>query len=150
MKPVPMSASRTLIDAEVTRADLNAHGLMHGGRLMTICDEAGYLAACKHCGTHGLTRAAHRLRFHAPMHERDRFSVTTQVTMTTRTTMWVNCNITSHGKQIMDAVFVYVAIDENLKPAEVPGLLAGTDEEKKMMQETERLYSTVMAGEGRK
>ncbi|MFC1626201.1 acyl-CoA thioesterase [Pseudomonadota bacterium] len=142
-----MSASLTLIDGEVASQDLNTHGIMHGGRLMTICDEVGYLAACKHCGGHGLTRAAHRLRFHAPMNEGDPFSVKTQVTMTTRTTMWVNCSITSHGKQIMDAVFVYVAIDENLQPVEVPGLFAKTDNEKKMMRDTESLFSAVMAGE---
>jgi len=147
MKPVSMSASLTLIDGEVAKEDLNGHGIMHGGRLMTICDEVGYLAACKHCSCHGLTRAAHRLRFHAPMNEGDPFSVETQVTMTTRTTMWVNCTITSHGKQIMDAVFVYVAIDNNLRPVEVPGLFAKTDGEKKMMQETECLYSAVMADE---
>ena len=117
---------------------------------MTICDEVGYLAACKHCNGHGLTRAAHRLRFHAPMHKGTPFIVETQVTMTTRTTMWVKCNICSHGKQIMDAVFVYVAIDENLRPIEIPGLFAETDEDKKKMQDTERLYSTVMAGEGAK
>jgi len=114
---------------------------------MTICDEVGYLAACKHCGGHGLTRAAHRLRFHAPMNEGTPFSVETQVSMTTRTTMWVNCSITSHGKEIMDAMFVFVAIDENLRPIEVPELLAKTDVEKRLVQETEQIYSSVMATE---
>lgn len=143
-----MSASLTHFDGEVTKEDLNGHGIMHGGRLMTICDEVGYLAACKHCGGHGLTRAAHRLRFHAPMNEGDPFSVTTQVTMTTRTTMWVSCMIRSHVKLIMDAVFVYVAINKNFQSTRVPGLFAETDEDLERMEETERLYSTVMAGEG--
>lgn len=148
MKPVPMSASLTLIDGEVTKEDLNGHGIMHGGRLMTICDEVGYLAACKHCGGHGLTRAAHRLRFHAPMNEGDPFSVETQVTMTTRTTMWVSCVIRSHAKLIMDAVFVYVAIDKDFQPIEVPELFSETDEELQEMEKTKLLYSAVMAGEG--
>jgi acyl-CoA hydrolase len=148
MKPVPMSASLTLFDGEVTKADLNAHGVMHGGRLMTICDEVGYLAACKHCGGHGLTRAAHRLGFHAPINEGDLFSVETQVTLTTRTTMWVSCVIRSHAKLVMDAVFVYVAIDKNFQPIEVPELFAETDEELQKMEEIKSFYSVIMAAEG--
>ncbi|MCF7821257.1 MAG: hypothetical protein K9M17_02310 [Mariprofundaceae bacterium] len=147
MQPVPMSASLTLFDGEVTKADLNAHGVMHGGRLMTICDEVGYLAACKHCGGHGLTRAAHRLRFHAPMHAGDPFSVETQVTMTTRTTMWVSCVISSHTKPVMDAVFVYVAINRNFQPVEVPELFAKTDAEMEKAAEIKALYSAVMSSE---
>jgi len=148
MKPVSMSASLTLFNSEVAKQDLNTHGIMHGGRLMTICDEVGYLAACKHCGGHGLTRAAHRLRFHAPMSEGDPFSVETQVSLTTRTTMWVNCSIKSAAKLIMDAVFVYVAIDKSFQSTEVPELFAETDQELQRMEETKLLYSAVMAGEG--
>jgi len=143
-----MSVSLTLIDGEVTKEDLNPHGIMHGGRLMTICDEVGYLAACKHCGGHGLTRAAHRLRFHAPMSEGDAFSIETQVSLTTRTTMWVNCTIKSDAKLVMDAVFVYVAIDKSFQPTEVPELFAETDQQLQRMEETKFLYSAVMPGEG--
>ncbi len=148
MKPVPMSASLTLFDGVVEKEDLNGYGLMHGGRLLTLCDEVGYLAARKHCGSDCLTRAAHRVQFHTAMHEGDLFSVTTQVTMTTRTTMWVNCVIRSHTKLIMDAVFVYVAVNKSFQSAEVPELFAETDEELEEMEETKLLYSTVMAAEG--
>jgi acyl-CoA hydrolase len=147
MQPVPMSTSLTLINDEVTKKDLNGHGIMHGGRLMTICDEVGYLAAVKHCSGHGLTRAAHRLRFYAPMSEGDPFSVETQVTMTTRTTMWVNCSIKHHTKLIMDAVFVYAAIDKNFQPTGVPELFSETDEELQKMEKTKLLYTIVMSAE---
>jgi acyl-CoA hydrolase len=147
MKPVPMSASLTLFDGKVTKEDLNGYGLMHGGRLLTLCDEVGYLAARKHCSCDCLTRAAHRVRFHAAMHEKDPFSVTTQVTMTTRTTMWVSCVIRSHAKLIMDAVFVYVAIDKNFQSSGVSELFAETDEELQEMEKTKLLYSAVMSVE---
>jgi acyl-CoA hydrolase len=32
----------------VTAADLNHFGLIHGGRLLTLCDEAGYVSAHRH------------------------------------------------------------------------------------------------------
>lgn len=145
-----MSGSLTLISGVVKKSDLNGHRIMHGGRLMTICDEVGYLAACKHSGSHGLTRAAHRLRFHLPMREADRYSVKSQVTMVTRTTMWVSCIISSNGKQMMDAMFVYVAIDKEMKPVVVPRLSAESDEEQRMLDDTATLYASVMESEKKK
>jgi len=84
------------------------------------------------------------------MREADRYSVKSQVTMVTRTTMWVSCIISSNGKQMMDAMFVYVAIDKEMKPVVVPRLSAESDEEQRMLDDTATLYASVMESEKKK
>jgi len=52
----------------VEASDLNHYGIMHGGRLLTLCDETGYLSARRHAGGNCLTRAVHQARFQHPAH----------------------------------------------------------------------------------
>ena len=138
--------SHTLHHGTVEKSDLNGYGLMHGGRLLTLCDEVGYLAAKKHSGLDCLTRAAHDIHFIAAMREGDGYSVEAEVVLAGKTTLWVDCRVLHDGKSVMNAVFVYIAVDAAFRSIPVPEVVAVSEEEKAQQARMIRLRDRVMAG----
>lgn len=136
--------SATIHKGVVQQSDLNGYGLMHGGRLLTLCDEVGYLAAMKHCECDCLTRAAHEVIFDAFMREGDIYSVEARVVLTGSTTLWVQCRVLHEQKKVMSAVFVYIAVDKELHSIPVPEIFSASDEEKAEQQRMEALRNRVM------
>ncbi len=126
---------------KVTTADLNRYGIMHGGRLLTLCDEVGYIAARKHADGDCLTRAVHQAQFHHAVQAGDEITFHARVGLTGHSSLWVFVEIinTKDGRHIMDAVFVYVAIDESLHVRQVPAIHAETDEEKQLQSRLKRI-----------
>jgi len=146
-------ASKTIGDSLTThtgvveKSDLNGYGLMHGGRLLTLCDEVGYLAAMKHCHCDCLTRAAHDIHFTASMREGDSYAVEARVALTGSRTLWVQCHVRHEKKSIMSAVFVYIAVDSELKSIAVPKIFPASDKEKEEQEKMIRLRKRVMEKE---
>ncbi len=138
-----ISNSFTAYDGRVQKSDLNGYGLMHGGRLLTLCDEIGYLAAKKHAECDCLTRAAHNIEFFSTMKEKELFSVQAQVVLTGKTTMWVDCIIQHEQQTVMSGVFVYIAIDKNFKSIPVPAIQIQNQQEKKAQFSMQQLYDQV-------
>lgn len=128
----------------VEKGDLNGYGLMHGGRLLTLCDEVGYLAAMKHCSCDCLTRAAHDIHFTASIREGDPYAVEAIVALTGSRTLWVQCHVRHEKKSIMSAVFVYIAVDSGLKSIAVPHIFPASDKEKAEQERMIRLRNRVM------
>ena len=121
--------SRIKHEGKVMQGDLNRYGLMHGGRLLTLCDEVGYLSAMKHTGCDCLTRAVHDVQFLSMMKEGDSYTVESQVVLTGNTTLWTTCTVILEGKTVMHAVFVYIAIDKNFKSQPVEPIHAESEAE---------------------
>ena len=48
--------------------DANGAGFVHGGTVMKLCDEAGGLAAVKHCRNRVVTASMDRMTFRVPIH----------------------------------------------------------------------------------
>jgi len=138
-----ISNSLTTYNGRVQKSDLNGYGFMHGGRLLTLCDEIGYLAAKKHAKCDCLTRAAHNIEFFSTMKEKALFSVQAQVVSTGKTTMWVDCVIKNKQQTVMSGVFVYIAIDKNFKSIPVPAIQIQNQQEKKAQLSLQQLYDQV-------
>lgn len=143
MKQKTISNSFTKCDGSVEKSDLNRYGLMHGGKLLTLCDEIGYLAAKKHAGYDCLTRAAHNVQFFSMMKENELFSVQAKVVLTGETTLWVACSVKNTQQTVMSAVFVFIAIDKNFKSIPVPAVQAESKQEKSEQALMQRLYDQV-------
>lgn len=143
-----ISHSFTKHDACVDKSDLNGYGLMHGGKLLTLCDETGYLAAKKHSGSDCLTRAAHNIQFFSMMRENEPFSVEAKVLFTGNTTMWVACSVLNSGQTVMSAVFVFIAVDKNFKSIPVPAVQAESKQEESEQALMQRLYDQVREKSG--
>ena len=137
--------THTTHHGKVEKNDLNRYDLMHGGRLLTICDEVGHIAAMKHAGADCLTRAAHDIQFLSMLKIGDPYTVDARVILTGRTTLWVTTIVKSGEKSVMKAVFVYITVDSAFKPTPVPEITARSPEEKQeqvMMKQLIRQVKT--------
>ena len=118
---------------------------MHGGRLLTICDEIGYIAAMKHAGADCLTRAAHDIQFLSMLKKGGPYSVDARVILTGRTTLWVSCSVKSKQRSVMKAIFVYIAVDSTFKPTPVMKITAESRAEQQEQEMMEQLKNRVKA-----
>ncbi len=129
----------------MTASDLNRYGIMHGGRLLTLCDEVGYVAARKHAAGDCLTRAVHQAQFHHAIEEGTQLTFRARVGLTGYSSLWVLIEAisTRDGRCMMDAVFVYAAIDEHRHVRAVAGLRAETDAEQQLQARLRRMREQV-------
>jgi len=116
----------------VTAADLNHYGIIHGGRLLTLCDEAGYVSAHRHTNSICLTRAVHQARFHHGAREGEKLIISAMVGLTGHSSIWVPVYVTStmDDQPVMDAIFVYVAVDDHQTLQHIPPATACSKEER--------------------
>ncbi|MDX8405841.1 MAG: acyl-CoA thioesterase [Mariprofundus sp.] len=138
-----MQQSRIDQRYRIKQADLNHYGIMHGGRLLTLCDEVAYLSAIRHAGCDCLTRAVHRARFHSTALLNDELIITAITALTGFSSIWVNVDIkNSDDCVIMDAIVVFAAINrsENLH---LPAVMAETDSDRQLQQTLSRMRDTV-------
>ena len=130
------SDSRVVLTQVMGPTDANILGNVHGGVIMKVCDEAGAMAAIKHARHPTVTVTVDSMSFHSPVHIGNLMTVTAEVVWTGRTSMETRVVVTAEnvisGEVIHTntAYFVYVALDENGRPTQVPQLLCETDEEK--------------------
>jgi acyl-CoA hydrolase len=140
-----ISNSFTEQRGKVHQDDLNGYGFMHGGRLLTLCDEVGYLAAKKHAEHDCLTRAAHNVQFLVTMKEGDSFSVQAKTLLTGTTTLWVDCTVKCGEQTVMSAVFVFIAVDKHFKAISVERIEAETNQEKHEQASMQKLFNQITA-----
>lgn len=128
----------------VTAADLNHYNIIHGGRLLTLCDEAGYVSAHRYAKSACLTRAVHQVRFHRGSREGEELIISARVGLTGRSSIWVPVCVTSGKNGIMDAVFVYVAVDSYQKAQRISPLITISKEQQKTRKMLEELRNKVI------
>ncbi len=82
-----MQQSRFTRTYTVSDMDLNHYGTMHGGRLLTLCDETAYCAAKKLTHHICLTRAVHRAQFQRAIHQGEEITLSAIVGLTGKTSL---------------------------------------------------------------
>jgi len=146
MKVLATSISETAIhkDYTVLTNDLNGYGFMHGGRLLMLADEAGFLAAHGFCKTDCLTVAVHQTRFYRPAYKGNHLILQARVAFTGKTSLWVPVSIsTENGQLVMKATVVYVAVDAQRIPTGIPAVTASNGPEKQLQADIVRLRSFI-------
>jgi len=143
--PKPISASRVTLSQLMHPEHANLLGNVHGGWIMKLVDEAGALACMRHAQKKVVTVAIDSMTFREPIRIGDLVILRAEVAYTGRTSMEAAVHVIAEdpisGEQTHTntAYLVYVALDDEGKPAPVPPLLAETDEEKiKMTDALER------------
>jgi uncharacterized protein (TIGR00369 family) len=140
-EPRSVRASRISIAQLMHIEHANNLGNVHGGWIMKLVDEAGALAAMRHCGRRVVTVAMDSMVFRQPIRIGDLVILNAEVTHVGRTSIEVEVQVqaedpmTSMRTHTNTAYVVYVALDSEGHPAPVPPLVAETDDEKRMMQE---------------
>jgi acyl-CoA hydrolase len=130
------SESRVTLTQLMGPGSANTMGNVHGGHIMKLCDEAGGMAASKHARRMVVTIAVDSMTFHSPVHIGNLVTVTGEVTWTGRTSLETRVLVTAEDvltgviTHTNTAYFVYVALDDDGRPAQVPPVSCTTDEEK--------------------
>ena len=119
----------------LTQANLNGYHRLFGGKLMSWMDIVAAVVARRHSGKNVTTATVDMLQFKAPAFANDTVFIQGKITYAGRTSMEIKVTVyveelNGERKLINTAYFVMVALDENQKPTEVPGLILETDEER--------------------
>jgi len=130
----------------VNKDDLNGYGIMHGGRMLTLCDEVSYVAAHQHANAICLTRAVHQARFHRGVALGSVLEIHAKVGLVGSTSLWVPVEIRSLGEAdaAMDAVFVFAAITDDQRPQRVPALPLRSKEDRQLHAMLERMRNQAL------
>ena len=136
MDPRPVSGSQTQLIQWMGVTDANSAGFIHGGVVMKLCDEAAGAAAVKHSRCRVVTAGVDRMAFLTPVHVGELVTFSASVNAAWRTSMEVGVRVdaenprTGERRHTNSAYLTMVAVDEEGRPVQVPGLIAETDEQR--------------------
>lgn len=126
-------SSRTILSQLMQPEHSNTQGNVHGGWIMKLVDEAGALACMRHAQNRVVTVAIDQMTFSNPIRIGDLVVLEAEVSYVGRTSMEAEVKvfaenpISGEKKTTNTAYLVYVALDEDGKPVEVPLLVAETE-----------------------
>lgn len=115
--------------------DVNFGGKVHGGAAMKWIDQVAYACACAWSGEYSITIYVGGIRFLAPIKIGELVELEAKVIYTGKTSMHIAVDV--YAKQIKAAkrsktthcIIVFVAVDHDNKPVEVPKWTPKTDED---------------------
>jgi acyl-CoA hydrolase len=137
LAPRPVSASRATTSRIMSQLDANNLGNVHGGVIMREVDNVAGMAAARHSGCIAVTAAIDELSFKGPVHVGDLLHVTGSVNAVGATSMEVGVRVEAEPwrggerRHTTTAYLVFVALDEQGRPARVPQLRTETEDEQR-------------------
>ncbi|MBK8984869.1 MAG: acyl-CoA thioesterase [Chloroflexi bacterium] len=143
MEARTVQQSRVTLTQLMGPTDANTLGNVHGGHIMKLCDEAGGMAAIRHARRPVVTVTVDSMTFLSPVHIGNLLTVQAEVTwvghtsMETRVVVTAENVLTGQTTHTNTAFFVYVALDEDGRPAPVPPIICETDEETDRLRHAE-------------
>ena len=119
----------------LSQGHLNGYSRLFGGQLMGWIDVVAAVVARRHSGRNVTTAVVDMLQFQAPAYANDTVLILGKITYAGRTSMEIKVTVyveelSGERKLINTAYVVMVALDENERPTEVPGLILETEEER--------------------
>ncbi len=138
------SDSAITIARQMIPSDANPLGIVHGGEILKMVDEAGGLAAMRHARCPVVTVRLDSMTFLEPIYVGDLVVVKAMVNWVGRTSMEVGIRVEAENPvtgvrtHTNTAFAVYVALDEEGRPKPVPPLVLETEEEKRRWAEAEK------------
>jgi len=141
--------AKTVEETRITLAqvmmpkDVNFQGTIHGGVIMKLIDEAAAVAAYRLCRRRVVTAHIDQIDFHHPVQVGSLVKIMASVNYAGRTSMEIGVRVETEDLTTGDithtnsAYLVFVALDANGRPAQVPKLIAETDEDRRRWSEAE-------------
>ena len=115
----------------------NMLGNVHGGVIMKMMDETAAICAMRHAGRVCVTLAVDSMKFHSPVHVGQLLCCRGRVTWVGITSIEVEVHVNAEDTiqrnitHTNSGHFVYVALDDERRPAKVPPLLLETESDRK-------------------
>ena len=137
----PVSASRITLSQLMQPQHANSLGNVHGGWIMKLVDEAGALACMRFANRRVVTVAIDQMIFRQPIRIGHLVILTAEVSYAGRTSMEAEVRVmaenpvTGEQTHTNTAYLVYVAMDEEGRPVEVPRLIAENDAQRQRMEQ---------------
>jgi acyl-CoA hydrolase len=125
--------------------DVNFGGKVHGGAVMKWIDQAGYACAVNWCGGYAVTVYVGGIRFLNPIHIGNLVELRARVIFTGTSSMHIAVDVFSKKpekneyKHTTHCIIIFVAIDEDGKPAKVPAFIPQNEEETKLQHYAKKL-----------
>src|ERR1700741_1528418 len=129
--------SLTVTTEHVFPNDTNHIGNLFGGRLLQWMDITGAISAQRHCRRVGVTATVNNVSFKYPIKNNSIVTLEAKVSRAFNTSMevfidvFVEDQVTGERTKCNEAIYTFVAIDQNGSPLPVPEVIAETDEEKR-------------------
>jgi acyl-CoA hydrolase len=137
MKAKTAKESLTTQTQIVMPNDTNTLGNLFGGRLLQWMDVVASIAAHRHCKRVVVTASVNNVAFQNPINHASIVTLESKVSRAFTTSMevfidvWVEDHVTGKKIKCNEAIYTFVAVDQNGSPLPVPPLLPETEEEKK-------------------
>ena len=141
LRPKRPTDSEVTLVHQMDLTDANIAGNVHGGTIMKMVDTAAGLCAWKHCGGPVVTVAMDEMSFLEPVYIGEVVTVRACVNDAGRTSMEVGARVEAEnyetGRRVhtSSAYLVFVALDSEGKPRDVPPVAAESEEERQRQQE---------------
>lgn len=133
--------------------DTNPMETLFGGQLMAWMDELASISAFRHSGRICVTASINNVSFDHPIISGDFVTLESKVSRAFNSSMeiFVDVSVEDAHRNITkcnEAIFVFVALDENKKPIQIPELIPETEQEKNRFDSALRRkqLSLVLAG----
>jgi len=140
----PPSATRLSLSHITAQNETNLLGTVHGGVVMTLVDSVAGVVAARHSGGAAVTASMDEMVFVVPVRVGDVLHFTAQVNWTGRSSMEIGVRITADRRDavgpqvhVATAYLVFVAVDSDGRPRQVPRVVPETDEDRRRMREAE-------------
>jgi acyl-CoA hydrolase len=141
----PPSYARVSLAIMTSGREANLLGNIHGGEVVKLADSTAGAVAQRHSAGPAVTAALDEMAFLAPIHVGDIVRTFGQVNWAGRSSMEIGVRVeaqpwndpAAEPLHVASAYFVFVAIDVDGKPRQVPPLLPTTPEEERRMREAE-------------
>lgn len=146
LTPKPSSASRATMQYIIRAEDLNMHGSLFGGKMMSIMDTTAAIAAMRHAQRNCVTVHVSDISFIAPVRMGHILTIEASVHFTARTSMEVGVtalredHITGDTKRVCRAFFTFVAIDSENQPVSIPAVIPETESDKRHNSDAKLRY----------
>ena len=134
--------------------DTNTLGNLFGGELLAWMDVIASVSAQRHCRRVVVTASVNHVSFKKPIKEASIVTLEAKVSRSFYSSMeiiidvFVENQVTGVREKCNDAIYTFVAVDQNGGPIQVPELIPETDEEKERFEAALRRkqLSLILAG----
>lgn len=139
----PTSYSRVSLSLMTGGQHANLLGNVHGGEIMKLADSTAGAVAARHTNGPAVTAAMDEMVFLEPVHVGDIVVTRGQVNWTGRSSLEIGVRVEAQPwgsaadapVHVASAYFVFVAIDDDGHPREVPALDVSTPDEERRHRE---------------
>ena len=141
----PTSAARSTLSRIMTVLDTNLLGTVHGGVVMKLVDDVAGVVAQRHSGGPAVTASMDEMAFLEPVRVGDLVRAEAQVNWSGTTSMEVGVRVLAEPWDragvapvpVATAYLVFVAVDTDGRPRDVPPVLPETDEDRRRFGEAQ-------------